>query len=333
MVVPAGAFSLALLLAALFGPAATSGPDVLSGPDVRTASPEEYRQSLQAAAILVQACRTSSQGCDDARVATNLLVKPDGYSVEYDWLRTAMRDARPATAAGREQSMRDAAARLNAELRSLDAPARSTRREQDAANAVLARPEFRYADAEPSWWDRQTTRFWAWFNRVLSRAANAGARRPWIGLAVEWTLLGASLAGLLGFLLRALRADRSVRELPWASQRGNEQHSATDWESLAGSAAAERQWRDAVHALYWASVTRLSVQGRWRELAPRTPREYLRLLGPDSTQRSELAELTALLERVWYAGRTAGEREYRAARGLAEKLGVPAGTPTGASHA
>ena len=327
MVVPAGAFSLALLLAALSGSAA------LSDPDARVASPEEYRQSLQAAAVLVQACRASSQGCDNARVGTDLLVRPGGYTVEYDWLRTALGDARAAAAAGREQSMRGASARLNAELHSIDALPRSSRREQDAANAVLARPEFRYADAEPSWWDRQTARFWAWLDRILSRAALAGTRRPWIGLAVEWALLLAAVAGLLAFLLRALRADRSVRELPWASQRDSEQHSATDWEALAGRAAAEREWRRAVHALYWASVARLSVQGRWREQAPRTPREYLRLLGAESTQRSELGELTALLERVWYAGRAAGERDYRAARGLAEKLGVPAGAPAGAGHA
>ncbi len=229
--------------------------------------------------------------------------------------------------------MHEATVRLDAELASLDAPTHSVRREQDAATAILARPEFRSVDSGPSWWQRQTARFWARLDRVLFLAASAGARRPWIGLAVEWTLLGAALAGLLGFVLRAFRADRGIRELPWSSGGTGERHSATDWEALAGSAAASQQWRDAVHALYWASVARLASQGRWREHGPRTPREYLRLLQTDSAQTRELAELTAILERVWYARRSAGEPEYRAARGLAEKLGVPAGAPTRAGHA
>ena len=335
MVEPAGVLWLALLPNAASLAAAATLPDAaaLSDSAGRTATPAEYRQSLEAAAILAQECFHSPQGCDGGHVGADLLVRPGDYTVHYDWLRSALRDARAGAPAAREQSMREVMVRLYAELASLDAPTRSGRQEQDAARAILAQPEFRSVDAGPSWWQRQTARFWAWLDRVLFLAANAGARRPWIGLAVEWTLLGAALAGLLAFLLRAVRADRGVRELPWRPEGQDLRHSATDWEALAASAAAAQRWRDAVHALYWASVASLASQGRWREQAPRTPREYLRLLGADSNQRSELAELTALLERVWYAHRSAGEPEYRAARGLAEKLGVPDVLQMRAGHA
>ena len=87
-----------------------------------------------------------------------------------------------------------------------------------------------------------------------------------------------------------------------------------------------------MHALYWAAIASLAVHGRWRRAAPRTPREYLRLLDPTSPQSSTLRTLTRLLEQVWYARRDAAERDYVQARGLATALGVTGGSPAAESE-
>ncbi len=289
------------------------------------ATPAAYRASLGAAQALVKACSTAAQGCDSTKAGSDLLVEPGGYTVRLGWLRTTVERARTATPAERARSMAEAQARLEADLLDLDSSLGDTAqtvRGRRAVDAILSRREFSAVGRGPSFRQRQTARFRAWLNRLLLQAALAGSHRPWIGLVAEWTILLAAITGLLVFAFRTLRHDSLGGPLGWRPRHTQGGQAAVDWAAMAEEAASSGKWRDAIHALYWASVASLSQTGRWRPSAPRTPREYLRLLEPLSSQRNALGALTSLLERVWYARREASQLEYEQARSLAGELGV-----------
>jgi len=129
---------------------------------------------------------------------------------------------------------------------------------------------------------------------------------------------------LVWFLIRLERRGRlgigSIRP-----ETGAGAASARDWQLwLADARAADGQgaWRDAIHLLYWASISRLESGGLWPADRARTPREYLALLSSESAQRPALATLTRSFERAWYAGRPAGESDFRQAEQLAAQLGA-----------
>ena len=99
--------------------------------------------------------------------------------------------------------------------------------------------------------------------------------------------------------------------------------SARDWQlwmADARQAAAAGLWREAIHFLYWAAISRLESKRLWPADRARTPREYLALVAAEDSRRDSLAALTRSFERTWYGGREAGEEDYRAAEALASGL-------------
>ena len=99
--------------------------------------------------------------------------------------------------------------------------------------------------------------------------------------------------------------------------------SARDWQLWledARRAAAAGLWREAIHFVYWASISRLESRRLWPADRARTPREYLALVAPDDARKAGLATLTGSFERIWYGGRAAGESDYRSAEQLATGL-------------
>jgi len=109
---------------------------------------------------------------------------------------------------------------------------------------------------------------------------------------------------------------------------GSAAASARDWQLWledARKAAAMGAWRDAIHYLYWASISRLESGGLWPADRARTPREYLALLSKESAQRPGLTTLTRSFERTWYGGRPAAEADFRQAEQVAASLGVQSG--------
>jgi hypothetical protein len=86
--------------------------------------------------------------------------------------------------------------------------------------------------------------------------------------------------------------------------------------------AAHGLWRDAIHFLYWAAISRLESRHLWPADRARTPREYLRLLSGADPRKANLATLTRSFERTWYGGREADASDFKAALKLAAELGV-----------
>jgi hypothetical protein len=123
-----------------------------------------------------------------------------------------------------------------------------------------------------------------------------------------------------------------VRLVPDDAGPATNAASARDWQLWledARRAAGAGLWREAIHYVYWASISRLESKRLWPADRARTPREYLALVAPDDPRRARLAQLTGSFELTWYGGRTAGERDYRRAEELAKGLiaGTVPGTP------
>src|ERR1035441_9342535 len=60
--------------------------------------------------------------------------------------------------------------------------------------------------------------------------------------------------------------------------------SARDWQlwlADARRAAAAGQWREAIHFVYWAAISRLESKRLWPADRARTPREYLSLVAAE----------------------------------------------------
>ena len=163
-----------------------------------------------------------------------------------------------------------------------------------------------------------------WINQAVNTVAQAGFKSKWVGWAAEIGFVLALCIGLVWFLIRLERQGRLgpalIRPGP-----GMGAASARDWQFWlqdAHQAAAAGAWRDAIHLLYWASISRLESSGLWPADRARTPREYLALLPQESQHRPDLSALTGSFERTWYAGRHAAEGDFRRVEQIAGRLGV-----------
>ncbi len=89
-----------------------------------------------------------------------------------------------------------------------------------------------------------------------------------------------------------------IRLLPENNGPAPDAASARDWQlwmADAREAAAHGLWREAIHFLYWAVISRLESKRLWPADRARTPREYLALVAPDDPRKPGLASLTGML--------------------------------------
>ena len=301
---------------------------------LKSASPAEVRGVVVRLQGVVAGCAAKGgSACASTAVGDDLRVgdpKQGGYEVHWDWLRDALDKSKDVEAGKRGELLRDSAARLTrmeGELGSAEgAPVggpmgqKEFGRARAAADAVLAQPEFQ-RKTTVTWWDRVMGFFYAWLARMLSGIARAGAAAPWLGPVVIWTLCLSAAAGLVFLVLRNLQRQRLRISLAGAAiAKTAWDREATDWAKQAEEFASGREWREAVHCLYWAAIVSLESRRAWRHNPTRTPREYARLLKPGSAQQRSLRELTRMFERVWYGLREGRAEEYAEARGMYEAL-------------
>jgi hypothetical protein len=307
---------VALLVSATAAPA-------LAAP--RNASVADLRTDVTRLRGVVAGC-AATKACDAAAVGDDLRIgdpEHGGYEVHWVWLRDALDESKTVDGAARTRLMADSTAALDRMQAELDAGASGSGefgRARSAATAVLSQPEFQRHD-ETTWWDRLSRRFFGWLYRLMDQLEDTGAHAPWIGPLLEWIFFASAVVGLLIFLLRTLNRQRlrvAMEGAPIQSTAWDRE--ATDWARLAEQHAGNGEWREAVHCLYWAAIVSLESRRAWRHNPTRTPREYLRLLKPGSTQQRGLRGLTRIFERVWYGLRDARLEEYDEARGLYETL-------------
>lgn len=220
----------------------------------------------------------------------------------------------------------EAQQRLNDDLKqaggSAAEPQASHAVERKSIATILAGREYRGVSQSSVW-----ERFQEWLENVLAsffgHLIGFGARSPWIAYALRGLLLVSLCVGLVWALVRIERRAR-VRLVP-DMQPAAHAPSARDWQLWFQDAqrmAAQGQWRDAIHFLYWAAISRLESKRMWPADRARTPREYLRLFPAADARRDNLTALTRSFERTWYGGREAGATEFDAALKMAAGLGV-----------
>jgi len=193
--------------------------------------------------------------------------------------------------------------------------------ERDAMKQVLSGRDFRNLEA-PTARDSALEKLGAWLNGLLASFGKLQASVAWLGPVLVWGFVLAVCVGLVWGLMQLERRWR-IRLVPEIYGPAAGAASARDWQlwlADARRAAAAGQWREAIHFVYWAAISRLESKRLWPADRARTPREYLSLVAAEDPRRAGLSTLTRSFERTWYGGRAAGESDYKKAEELADGL-------------
>jgi hypothetical protein len=321
---------------------------------------EGYQQHLLSLESLLDTCSNArdAKSCDpaligaDDRVPVTLGSATERRVIRYGWLRALFQKAatkdeisekgktppKPAAVVQAQtttsQLLKDAKARLEqdlAESRAPLGPGADHANERAAMREVLARKEFRNLQ-EQAVKDTVLEKFARWLNHLFANAGFLKAQSAWIGRVIVWGFILGVCVALVYSLLRLERRWR-VRLTPEDDQMpAPGAASARDWQLWledARRAAASGEWREAIHFLYWAAISRLESRRLWPADRARTPREYLALVAHEDPRRSGLSQLTTTFERFWYGGRSAAESDYKLAESVATGLINGGSSPTG----
>lgn len=291
----------------------------------RPCTPQQLQDRLQSLESLAGACAASGKAaCDPAAVGDDLQVAlPSGSrTIEFDWLRAAL--SRAAADNGAQQEMAAAQARLARDLSSLNSAAGSSedmQHDRAVLRQILSSGAFPQPQP-PSLWERLRDQFLAWLADRLNRMGAGGSATRWISQFLLIAVILGSCGALLLWFSRAARRQRLV-----IAQGGEGSPGAAVplrewqiWLAEARELASRKDWREAIHHLYWAAIAAMETHGAWRPDRARTPREYLALVSSESTSNRDLLQLTRSLERFWYGADTPAESDYDQARTAAERL-------------
>jgi hypothetical protein len=186
-------------------------------------------------------------------------------------------------------------------------------------NAILSAREFR-GQHGPSWLDVLKARIWSWIIRQLERLLGRLGGSRTIGNIVAWTVIVLACVVLLFWTVRFLMRSgtRSEMDLSGAVPVSQDWHR---WLRDARAAAAQGDYRAAIHAAYWAAIVRMEETKSLPEDRSRTPRESLRLIQKQSADYAPLLRLTERFELVWYGYRSATDADWSDAMQQLETLG------------
>jgi hypothetical protein len=336
-----------VLLALCAAPASRTRAQALS--PGKSGDVAAYRQHLENLESLVDACRKqrTRQACDPSQVGADEQVHilsggaAETREIRYGWLRELLDQAgkkeEPQKAIAQppqviktvpptvDAQLAQARQRLEDDGKQAGAPSQADEghaRARTVLTAILARREYQGV-TQSSALERFQEWLVNWLDRILGRLAGFGSRSPWIGYTLLALLLISVCVGLIWAVIRIERRSR-IRLVPdFAPSAGAP--SAREWQLWLEDArrmAAQGLWREAIHFLYWASISRLESKRLWPADRARTPREYLRLLPGADPRKTNLTSLTRSFERTWYGGRQARSSDFEAALQLAAELGV-----------
>ena len=329
----------------------------------RSVSLAEYTQHLQQLDALVASCQTQRASKSDAPAATNRAcdpaqVGPDNLvslsavkdaksrEIRYDWLRTILARAgnrNSSTVASLAQPLNGAKtkntspsidqllAEAHTRLQTDEAQANGTTSaavpytsERQTLHSILSQRAYQ-GIARMSARERLLEWLSNWLDKLLASLIRFGSRSPWVVWTLRIFLVLAIAAALAWILFRIDR--RSCAKIVPDLVPASGAPSAREWQLWLKDAqqmAAQGRWREAIHFVYWASISRLESRRLWPADRARTPREYLILMPGTDPRKASLAALTRSFERTWYGGRDAASADFQAALDLAILLGVPA---------
>lgn len=318
-----------------------------SGRDAAADTPPEslaaFRSEIMAAQAAAGACGHDRARCKDAHIPPTAQVEGAHgvFTMRWTFFGDALERAATASDIDREWSMEALKQQLWTTLSeaagSIAAPAPDLASGRREANRILARPEFQGEDG-PGWMERHFARIQEAVLRLFSGMDRLGKRAPWIAPLLEWTCFALAAAGLLWYVRQSLRRQSLLLQLE-AGERATVVRGldAEGWQRQAADHAAAGQWREAVHALFWAAIALLEARRAWRPNPTRTPREYARLVRPGSELQAALRELLGLMETSWYGTARASEGDFARAevclRAVADDRGAPARSQAAGSAA
>lgn len=204
--------------------------------------------------------------------------------------------------------------------------------EREILRQVLAGRDFRNLQtrsASDAFWEKVNE----WLNRLLKSTEKLHIHAQWLGPVIVVGFILIVCVGLAWGLLQMERRWR-IRLVPERDGPAAGAASARDWQlwlADARSAAAAGKWREAIHFVYWATISRLESKRLWPADRARTPREYLALVADEDPRHAGLTKLTGSFERVWYGGRAAEQKDYHKAEELADGL-ISGNDTAGAKH-
>ena len=185
-------------------------------------------------------------------------------------------------------------------------------------NSLLARPEFRDVRG-PTFIDRFAQKLVGILVRLLERLFRSSAI-PAVGTFFVYGLLGLAVLTLAFLAYRYIKSAAALENVVPTDLPVSAKNWAL-WLADSRAAAAQNNWREAIHLAYWAGISFLEHKGEWRPDRARTPREYLRLLSLSSDHRETLATLTRVFELAWYARRDADAAAFAQTIQALERLG------------
>jgi len=332
------------------GDTQTTGDTQTAAAPMQRCSLEEYRQHLAALRTIVAACsaQRTAAACSKAQVGSdNEVVTPGGLrQVHYDWLRVTLSEAaegktaadakpaagaKPATGQAQQSPPEPIETRLSAASERLAQDAQASPASPASAmpidpvrrnlNAVLAEHQFQRIGRPPNLLQRAEQALLQWIIERLSRVAAYGGRNPWIARLLEGGAIAVPCVLLLWWAMVRMRRQAALESAP--APPAPTAPSAREWQRWMQEAEAfaqQQRWREAVHHVYWAAISRLEAHGLWPADRARTPREYLALLRADHSLQPDLRGLTRSFERIWYGHRPAEEQQYCEARAWMERL-------------
>jgi hypothetical protein len=289
-------------------------------PSAKTVTVAQYRAHLDSLRQLVADCGRVVTACDATKVGDDDRVQPPGgaaYVERYGWLHDLLEDRNDTEHHLRREMLPRAEQRLAEQEAELDAPQHGeavTAAEKAARDTVLRRGEFR-TDRGYSLTDRIGAWISEQFNKLFNGASSLGRAAPWLGTALEWSALLTALLLLLLWVYRALDRQRvALGRLSGGVTREEALAASRVWADQAKQHAERGEWRDAVHALYWASIVVLEDRRTLRRSGTRTPREALKLVDAASPLGGLLRAQTGEFERIWYGLQEADAGDYEQAR-------------------
>lgn len=305
-----------------------------SPPPPRRCDLAAYRQHLQQLADMVHACaaQLSSAACDPAQIGPDNEVTTSSGTrlIHYAWLRQTLVSAVKASGVSAKQSD-SAGVQLNAALTRLaqdlhaategDIPAKPASQVRANLSTILAEHRFQRIQQDPNFLQRAYVAILNWLFERLSKVSAYGGRNPWIAHLLEYgAIIVPCILVTWWVMVRLLKQAAAPRTSHAAAPSAPSAREWQRWLEDAERFAHESQWREAVHHVYWAAISRLESHGLWPADRARTPREYLALVRSNNTLEPELRGLTRSFELIWYGNRPAAEEQYREARTRMERL-------------
>jgi hypothetical protein len=312
-------FVAGLLIAGLISGSCVCSADARAPNDLTAA---EYRAELDRLLAATQELESSERETPpvlrDLPQSWRVRTEHQDFEISAEGLRQDVRRYEQERDVTNASAIRSEIQNLHNDLDGFERSPQDVTSSRELLSTILARPEFRDVRG-PTFLDRLSQRLLAIIIRLMELLFRSSAI-PTVSKLFVYGLIGLAVC-MLGFLVYRQIKSASAQEGVVPTDLPISAKNSALWLAEARAAAAENNWREAIHLAYWAGISLLEQQGAWPPDRARTPREYLRLLPDSSEPRETLAALTRIFELAWYAKREADEGAFARTMQALERLG------------